>query len=145
MKQDLAMIAPPSAELSIDGEAVTVTPVTIGLLPPLLEVVEPLLEQLALLDPALVERLASGQAELDDVAQLVRLLARNGDQLIRAVALASRRPHDWVAQLLPDRFVMLAAACIRVNRDFFVHAAPSLKATFAALMPSAAATPATPA
>ncbi|MBU9123545.1 hypothetical protein KTD15_32835, partial [Burkholderia multivorans] len=49
------------------------------------------------------------------------LLCEHGDSLLTALALASRRPREWVDALALDDAITLAATVFEVNADFFVH------------------------
>lgn len=41
--------------------------------------------------------------------------------MIEAVAIASRRPNEWVAGLELDEAIRLAQAVFEVNADFFIR------------------------
>lgn len=126
MKLDVGMefVSPPEAMIEIDGQALRITPITVGELPALLKALEPAIDELLLFDPGL---LAGGVESAADLAALLGLVSRQTGNLTQAVAVASRQPLAWVQGLLADRFAHLAAACIGVNRDFFVQAGPGLK------------------
>ena len=49
------------------------------------------------------------------------LLAEHGEAVIDAVAIASRRPPEWVTNLALDDAVRLAEAVFEVNADFFIQ------------------------
>ncbi|MCB1630603.1 MAG: hypothetical protein H7A12_07270 [Pseudomonadales bacterium] len=44
-----------------------------------------------------------------------------GDDLVRAVAIATDQTEDWLGELLPDEFLPLVTAVVEVNADFFVR------------------------
>ena len=48
------------------------------------------------------------------------MLAEHGEALLDALALACRRPREWVDGLDLDDALQLAAAVFEVNADFFV-------------------------
>ncbi|HBK57489.1 MAG TPA: hypothetical protein DDZ76_14575 [Xanthomonadales bacterium] len=50
----------------------------------------------------------------------LRVLADRGGALSTAIAMASRRPLDWVAGLAMDDAIRLATVRFEVNADFFV-------------------------
>ncbi len=52
---------------------------------------------------------------------LKRLMAEHGEAVIAAIAIAARRPVDWVAGLDLDEAVRLAEAVFGVNADFFIR------------------------
>lgn len=117
---DTAFIEPLRITRVIDGITVEIWPLQVGMLPKLLGLVEPLTAELAaLVGGGTIDRITDGQADADDVAELVSLLASHGDALLDAVALLARADRDWVRGLLPDRAVSLTADVIKVNADFF--------------------------
>lgn len=137
-------VLPTVIALAIDGQDLTVSPVNVQTAVALLTFAEPVFADLLEMEPAALDRLAAGGFAPDDAAWLLGLLARRGVQVIDAVALASGQNADWVRALLPDRFIRLTAACIQVNRDFFVAAMPGMKAALAGLTsrtPTAAGQP----
>ena len=135
-------VTPPETHLQIDGREVVVTPLTIGDLPRMIALAEPLLDEMMLMDQAVLGRMSDGAVDPADVATLVGLCARQGDKVIQAVALACRVPQDFIGGLLPDRFVALATASIQVNRDFFVQAMPALRSAATRLMTARESDPA---
>lgn len=47
------------------------------------------------------------------------MIAVGGEDLVRAVAIATDQPEDWLGELLPDEFLALVTAVVDVNTDFF--------------------------
>lgn len=138
----IEFVQPLSVTFPLEGEDITITPVTVGEMPALLRTVEPMFGELLRLDEPTLARLAANQFQPGDVATLVRLCGEHGPRVVDAVALCSRRTSASVSALYIDRFAQLAAVCFQVNRDFFVRAMPGLRRTFEALAsPSQAASP----
>nr|WP_279196681.1 DUF6631 family protein [Ralstonia mannitolilytica] len=125
---DLDLLVPQTQSLEIAGQRLTISPLVIGELPAMLKAVRPFAEQLT--------------GEPDWLA----LLCEHGDALLAALALASRRPREWVDALALDDAITLAATVFEVNADFFVHRvapkvgalAQSLHGRLAGAMPSPA-------
>lgn len=90
--------------LTLDGRGLTVTPVRLGQLPAFVRAVEPFAKQLA-----------SGQFDP------LELLADHGQQVVRALEVATNQPREWIESLAIDDAVRLAAAVLEVNADFFVQ------------------------
>lgn len=90
--------------LEIAGVTLAITPVCIGEIPDFLTAVRPFAQQLADPDP-----------------DWLVLMADHTQDLISAVALASRQPREWVTALAVDDAIRLAAALFEVNADFFVQ------------------------
>ena len=90
--------------LTLDGRGLTVTPVRLGQLPAFVRAVEPFAKQLA-----------SGPFDL------LELLADHGQQVVRALEVATSQPREWIESLAIDDAVRLAAAVLEVNADFFVQ------------------------
>jgi hypothetical protein len=101
---DFDAFPPTALSLEIAGAELAITPIRVGEIPALLAAVRPFAHRLV-------------DADLDWLG----LLADHGDALITAIAVASRRPQEWVAGLEMDDAIRLAAALFEVNADFFVQ------------------------
>lgn len=121
--EGLDFIEPLRIERVIEGNALVISPMTIAMLPKVLQHVEPLLGELGvLIATGVIDRLAVGEPTPDDLIDLATLLGHHGDAMLAAIALLARVDLAWVQDLLPDRAVSLAADVIRVNADFFGRA-----------------------
>jgi len=100
---DFDAFPPVPVTLDVGSDTLELTPIRVGEVPALLQAVRPFVGQLS--------------AEPDWFA----LLAEHGEDLLRAIAIASRRPPEWVAALALDDAVRLATAVFEVNADFFVQ------------------------
>ena len=101
---DFDAFPPAPQSLSIAGIALEITPIRVGEIPALLAAVRPF-----------AHRLVDGEPDW------LELLADHGDALIKAIAVASRQPQDWVAALTMDDAIRLATTLFEVNADFFVQ------------------------
>lgn len=101
---DFDAFPPTALSLEIAGAELAITPIRVGEIPALLAAVRPFAHRLVDADP-----------------DWLGLLADQGDALITAIAVASRRPQEWVAGLAMDDAIRLAAALFEVNADFFVQ------------------------
>lgn len=101
---DFDAFPPTPLSLQIAGVALAITPIRVGEIPALLAAVRPFAHRLVDGDP-----------------DWLVLLADHGDALITAIAVASRRPQEWVAGLEMDDAIRLGAALFEVNADFFVQ------------------------
>lgn len=90
--------------LEIAGEQIPITPLRVGEIPRVLE----------LLTALSVDLSADG-------FDWLRLFGADAPALLGAIAIACRKPRDWVEGLLPDEAVRLGTALIEVNADFFAH------------------------
>ena len=107
---------PAPVTIEIAGETLEITPLRVGELSGMLRAVGPFAEELI------------GEPDF------LRLLAEHGEAVIEAVAIAARRPKEWVDQLLVDEAIRLATAVFEVNADFFVQrVVPAVKAAAARL------------
>lgn len=52
---------------------------------------------------------------------LLTAIATGGDDLVRAVAVATGESEDWLADLYPDDFLAITTAVVEVNADFFAR------------------------
>ena len=104
MTEDNFTALPPVPEtVIIGGEALDITPLRVGELPIFARTVRPLAGKLGP-DP-----------------DWLRLLAEDGEAVIQALAIACRRPPEWVSDLALDDAVRLAEAVFGANADFFIR------------------------
>ena len=89
--------------LFVGGERLELTPLRLGEIPGFARAIRPLASSLS--------------ASPDWLA----LLDEHGEAVIEAVAIASRRPKDWLAGLELDDAVRLIEAVFEVNADFFIQ------------------------
>jgi hypothetical protein len=104
MTENLFAALPPVPEsLVIGGETLDITPLKVGELPIFARTVRPIAGKLGP-DP-----------------DWLRLLSEDGEAVILALAIACRRPPDWVAALALDDAIRLAEAVFGANADFFIR------------------------
>lgn len=98
-----AALPPVPVTLVIGGERLELTPLKVGDVPAFARAVQPV------------------AASLSASPDWLALLAEHGEAVIDAVAIASRRPPEWVTNLALDEAVRLAEAVFEVNADFFIQ------------------------
>ena len=98
-----AALPPVPVTLVIGGERLDLTPLKVGDVPAFARAVQPV------------------AASLSASPDWLALLAEHGEAVIDAVAIASRRPPEWVTNLALDDAVHLAEAVFEVNADFFIQ------------------------
>lgn len=98
-----AALPPVATSIVINDETIDITPIKMGELPALTRAVQPLASHLS--------------ASPDWLA----LIAEHGNALIDALAIATRRPREWVATLELDDAIRLASTVFEVNADFFIQ------------------------
>lgn len=98
-----AALPPVPTSIVIGGESLELTPLKVGEVPAFARAVQPVA--------------ASLSASNDWLA----LLAEHGEAVIEAVAIATRRPNEWVTGLELDDAVRLSEAVFEVNADFFIR------------------------
>ena len=98
-----AVLPPVPVSVEIAGERIDLTPIKVGDLPAFARAVQPL------------------AASLSASPDWLALLAEHGEAAIAAIAIATRRPVEWVAGLDLDEAVRLAEAVFEVNADFFIR------------------------
>ena len=98
-----AALPPVPVTLVIGGERLELTPLKVGDVPAFARAIQP------------------AAASLSDSPDWLALLAEHGEAVIDAVAIASRRPPEWVTNLALDDAVRLAEAVFEVNADFFIQ------------------------
>lgn len=102
-KDTFAALPPVPVSVEIAGEKIELTPLKVGEL------------------PAFARAVQAIAASLSASPDWLALLAEHGEAVIAAVAIAARRPVDWVAGLDLDEAVCLAEAVFGVNADFFIR------------------------
>lgn len=98
-----AALPPVPVYVEIAGEHIDLSPLKVGEVPAFARAVQPI------------------AASLSASPDWLALLAEHGEAVIAAVAIAARRPVDWVAGLDLDEAVRLAEAVFGVNADFFIQ------------------------
>ena len=98
-----AALPPVPVTLVIGGERLELTPLKVGDVPAFARAVQPV------------------AASLSASPDWLALLAEHGEAVIDAVAIASRRPLEWVTNLALDDAVRWAEAVFEVNADFFIQ------------------------
>ena len=98
-----AALPPVPVTLVIGGERLDLTPLKVGDVPAFARAVQPV------------------AASLSASPDWLALLAEHGEAVIDAIAIASRRPPEWVTNLALDDAVRLAEAVFEVNADFFIQ------------------------
>ena len=98
-----AALPPVPLSIEIAGERIDLTPLKVGEVPAFARAVQPI---------------AAGLSASPD---WLALLAEHGEAVITGIAIASRRPVDWVAGLDLDEAVRLAEVVFGVNADFFIR------------------------
>ena len=98
-----AALPPVPLSIEIAGERIDLTPLKVCEVPAFARAVQPI---------------AVGLSASPD---WLALLAEHGEAVIAAIAIATRRPVDWVAGLDLDEAVRLAEAVFGVNADFFIR------------------------
>ena len=102
-KDTFAALPPVPAFVEIAGEHIELTPLKVGEVPAFARAVQPI------------------AASLSASPDWLALMAEHGEAAIAAIAVATRRPVEWVAGLDLDEAVRLAEAVFGVNADFFIR------------------------
>lgn len=129
-------IEPISTAITVRGETLQLSPLTIRQIPKFARAIQPGFAKLAIAADALLDGSPLGPQEWVD------LLADHGDSLIDAAAVATGKPIEWLDTLDPADFLALVTGIVQVNADFFAQRlAPTLTA---AARNGAGATPSNP-
>ena len=103
MTDALSSLPPVPRSIVIGGESIDLSPLKVGEIPSFARAVQPAV------------------ASLSTSPDWLALLALHGEAVIDSVAIASRRPTEWVTGLELDDAVRLAEAVFEVNADFFIR------------------------
>jgi hypothetical protein len=101
---DLEKLIPQVTLVQVAGESIAISPLKVGQLPAFLQVISPVMAQLS-------------APQINWLA----LFGEHGDDLLSAIAIAVKRPREWVDDLAADDALLLAAKVIEVNADFFTR------------------------
>ena len=101
--QTFAALPPAPETVIIGGETLDITPLKVGELPAFARA---------------VRLVASGLGPDPD---WLRLFSEEGESVILALAVACRRPPEWVGTLALDDAIRLAQAVFEANADFFIR------------------------
>lgn len=101
---DLEKLVPPDVELTLNGETIVLSPLRVGQMPAFLRILAPIMKDLT-----------------KDQIDWLELFGERGEDLLSAVAIAIKKPRDWVDSLAADEAILLAAKVIEVNADFFTR------------------------
>lgn len=96
-------LPPVPTSILVGGETLEVTPLKVGELPAFARAVRPI------------------AAKLSPNPDWLHLLSEDGESVILALAIACRRPPDWVSALALDEAILLAEAVFGANADFFIR------------------------
>lgn len=145
-QEDGAEFIPQAHVVRFNGEDITVEPLDVL---QVIQVSRALKAVLPALDRAQVllgADAAGAEAGADEVALVVELLADYGEPLTEGIAMAIRKPVDFVRRAKDFAgLIALVGAVMRVNVDFFAHqVAPSLAGLRAAVANGDGPMPSTP-
>jgi hypothetical protein len=96
-------LPPVPTALVVGGEALEITPLKVGEL------------------PAFARAVRSIASKVTSDPDWLCLLSEDGESVILALAIACRRPPDWVAALALDDAIRLAEAIFGANANFFIQ------------------------
>jgi hypothetical protein len=102
----------PDAELTVQGEVLTIKPFTFGQLPKVLKLTKSFYSEVQ----PLFEDLQGNEAQLT-----MQVMAVGGDDLIELIALGIKKPREWFDTLQIDDGVRVATAFLEVNLSFFAQ------------------------
>ena len=100
---DFTALPPVPVLIDIGGERIDLSPLKLGELPGFARAIAPV------------------AAHLSASPDWLAIVGEHGEALIEAIAIATRRPRDWVAGLETDAALHLAEAVFTVNADFFIR------------------------
>jgi hypothetical protein len=99
----LETFVPEPVVVEVAGETVEIAPLKVGELPAFIRAIRPFAQHLT--------------EEVDWLS----LFGERGEDLVFALAVAIRRPREWVAARELDEAIRLAEAVFEVNADFFIQ------------------------
>ncbi|OED39004.1 hypothetical protein AB833_17340 [Chromatiales bacterium (ex Bugula neritina AB1)] len=101
---ELNAFGTPPTSLELAEETLEIAPIRVGDIPKLLTAIQPFSEQL-----------------LAEQIDWFAIVTHHGERLLQAMAIAARKPLQWVEALALDDAIQLATALFEVNADFFIQ------------------------
>ena len=108
------------------GAGVTVLqigPANIAQIARMLRLAKPLIDEIVLLPPEMLDRAVDGNPTDDDIVHVLELVCDRAEMAAQLASAATGIDLARVEALLPDRFVYLLALVVQVNADFFGRSA----------------------
>ena len=96
----------PQDKIQLGGTEYTITPVRMGKIQSFSRAVEPIVGDLL---------------KVVDSGEVLPLISNHGDRVIEAVSVATGIDRDQLEAALPDEFIALVSAVVRINGDFFAR------------------------
>lgn len=117
------VLDPIHRKVTFRQEKIVVTPLPVGRIPAMARIAGPIFAALAAAVPSLLAEGDQGEAaEIDlDIAGLIDLVGKHGDQMFVAAGIAIDKPEDWIREGDLVEFLDLVKAVVGVNRDFFTQ------------------------
>lgn len=151
MSNDLESVAPIQLPFKDGGIDVLVGPANMAQLARMLRVAKPLVDDIVLLPPEMLDRAVAGNPTEADLAFALSLVCDRAEMAAELVSAATGIELARVQAMLPDRFVYLLSLTVEANVDFFVRSAAVFTAAKGHLQaaveraraPSAGSTPST--
>jgi hypothetical protein len=131
---DVEFAAPMALPFSLPGltgvgeTVVEIGPANIAQITRMLRLAKPLVDDIAVLSPELIDRAVDGAPTSDDIARVLELVCERAEMAAELVSAATGIELARVQALLPDRFVYLLALVVQVNADFFDRSAAAWSA-----------------
>lgn len=116
-RNDLDVLDPASTPVTFDGRSLALRPLKVGVVPAIVRVAKPIIEDLASRDLLLG---TDGGVDLD-LGSILSFIGEHGDAIFEAVSLATGLPVEELQEGDIGEFVVLAKAVVGVNRDFFTR------------------------
>lgn len=117
---ELATLFPPSVDIKIGDETLTLKPLGIRQLG-------------AVAKP--IKRIADSMPDGDiGMSEIVTVFTEHTEDMIQAIVHATGKPDKWVAELTFDDFAKLGLAVFQVNAGFFTRRLPTLAADCKAIV-----------
>lgn len=99
---ELEVLFPAGKTLHIGDDTLVIKPLTAGQYPSFFRCIQPM----------------TGLFESASIDWMT-LLCEYGSDVLMAISIAIEKPRGWINSLMPDQVLLIAAAIIEVNADFF--------------------------
>ena len=112
MSNEMEILFPEGKILDINGEEITIKPLTFGQIPKASKMAAPIIKAMAKSEMA-------GDSVMDLAGNWVDILAIGGEDLLNLIGWAIGKDRAWFDTLQMDDGVELVKSVIEVNADFF--------------------------
>ncbi|WP_115528054.1 MULTISPECIES: hypothetical protein [Xanthomonas] len=121
MSDDLDILSPPTRTITLRGEQVEVTPLTLAQIGPFITATRPIIGKVLI-----AASMVNAGATIEVAALMMDVLEQDADAFAKSGAIVTGKPEAWIAAASLADAAALVEAVVELNEDFFGQRLPSL-------------------